>query len=38
MSRKIVKWPDGDTCELEDLENMNWKSDDYEIVEVEDDE
>ena len=36
---KIVRWPDGTEIPLDEFnaEEYLWKSDDYEIVEVEDD-
>jgi hypothetical protein len=36
--QKVVLWPDGTTCPLEDFDyeqDWSWMSDDYEIVDLE---
>ena len=30
----ICIWPDGSWCELDDLEEYPWKSDDYQVTDV----
>ena len=38
---KIVRWPDGTTCPLDEFDyelDWAWKGDDYEIIEIDEDE
>ena len=35
---KICLWSDGMWCEFDDIEEYTWMSDDYEVMEVPDDE
>jgi hypothetical protein len=34
MTKLVVRWPDETWCELDELHEYSWKSDDYEVIEV----